>query len=116
MTAVDIVKPSTSTLLYPLDSDPKIQDPGVPIRNTFAEECFHLMSWVYDDRGNQNRLLRLAERGVKTWGPERVYVGEDVDLQRISPGAELFNGRITGAHTFIGTGAQIGISGIAWRS
>jgi len=71
------------------------------------------MSWVYDDRGNQNRLLRLAERGVKTWGPERVYVGEDVDLQRISPGAELFNGRITGAHTFIGTGAQIGISGIA---
>ena len=67
----------------------------------------------YDDQGNRTRLARLAERGVRAWGPERVYVGEEVHLDRICPGAELINASLTGENTFIGSQAQIGISGLA---
>jgi UDP-N-acetylglucosamine/UDP-N-acetylgalactosamine diphosphorylase len=47
------------------------------------------------------------------WGPERVYISEEVRLERISAGALLMNATLTGATTFIGGGAQIGISGLA---
>jgi acetyltransferase-like isoleucine patch superfamily enzyme len=47
------------------------------------------------------------------WGPERVYIGEEVRLDSICPGAELLNAFVTGENTFIGSGAQIGISGLA---
>ncbi len=71
------------------------------------------MDLSYDDHGNRTRLSRLAQNGVKVWGPERVYVAEEVRLSRISAGAVLMNATITGATTFIGAGAQIGISGLA---
>jgi|SRR5208337_1774366 len=71
------------------------------------------MDLSYDDHGNRTRLSWLAQNGVKVWGPERVYVSEDVRLNRISAGAVLMNATITGATTFIGARAQIGISGLA---
>jgi UDP-N-acetylglucosamine/UDP-N-acetylgalactosamine diphosphorylase len=67
----------------------------------------------YSDQGNRSRISRLTERGVRVWGPERVYIGEEVLLDRICPGAELINALITGETTFIGSRAQIGVSGLA---
>jgi bifunctional UDP-N-acetylglucosamine pyrophosphorylase / glucosamine-1-phosphate N-acetyltransferase len=67
----------------------------------------------YNEQANRARILRLAERGVRLWGPERVYVGEEVRLGNICPGAELLNAFITGENTFIGSGAKIGVSGLA---
>jgi hypothetical protein len=71
------------------------------------------MDWAYDNIGNRNRLSSLAQSGVKVWGPERVYVSEDVRLDRISAGAVLINATIAGVDTFIGPRAQIGTSGLA---
>jgi acetyltransferase-like isoleucine patch superfamily enzyme len=71
------------------------------------------MGFVYDDQGNRQRLAALADRGVIVWGPDRVYVGEDVRLERICPGAVLTNATITGSTTFIGARAQVGTSGLA---
>jgi len=67
----------------------------------------------YNDQENRSRILRLAECGVRVWGAERVYIGEDVPLDRICPGAELMNAFITGETTFIGSRTQIGVSGLA---
>ena len=67
----------------------------------------------YHEQANRVRISRLAERGVRAWGPERVYIGEEVRLDNICPGAELLNAFITGENTFIGGGAQIGVSGLA---
>lgn len=67
----------------------------------------------YNEQANRARISRLAERGVRLWGPERVYVGEEVRLDNICPGAELLNAFITGENTFIGSGAKIGVSGLA---
>jgi len=67
----------------------------------------------YNDHENRSRISRLAKRGVRVWGPERVYIGEDVLLDRICTGAELMNALITGETTFIGSRAQIGVSGLA---
>jgi bifunctional UDP-N-acetylglucosamine pyrophosphorylase / glucosamine-1-phosphate N-acetyltransferase len=72
-----------------------------------------IMDLPFDDHGNRTRLLWLAQNGVKVWGPERVYVSEEVRLERIMAGAVLMNATITGPTTFIGTRAQIGISGLA---
>jgi len=71
------------------------------------------MGLTYDDQGNRQRLASLSERGVTVWGPERVYVGEDVCLDRICAGAALLNANITGRSTFVGGGTQIGTSGLA---
>jgi carbonic anhydrase/acetyltransferase-like protein (isoleucine patch superfamily) len=71
------------------------------------------MGFVYDDSGNRHRLTVLSERGVKISGPDRVYVAEDVCLERISPGAVLRNAEIAGGSTYIGTEAEIGTSGLA---
>lgn len=71
------------------------------------------MELAYDDQGNRTRLSWLAAKGVKVWGPERVYVSDEVQLNRIAPGAVLMNANISGATTFIGAGAQIGTSGLA---
>lgn len=67
----------------------------------------------YNEQANRVRISRLVERGVRIWGPERVYIGEEVRLDHISPGAELLNAFITGENTFIGSGAQVGASGLA---
>src|SRR5215813_13713794 len=71
------------------------------------------MEPTYDETGNRRRLAELSGRGVKIWGADRVYVGEDIALDRISPGAVLLNATVTGSTTFIGAGAQIGTSGLA---
>lgn len=71
------------------------------------------MGLVYDDQGNRRRLAVLSDCGVIVWGPDRVYVGEDVRLERICAGAVLMNATITGSSTFIGARAQIGNSGLA---
>jgi len=71
------------------------------------------MSLAYDDQGNRHRLAALSARGVVVWGPDRVYVGADVQLERVCARAVLMNATITGSSTFIGTGAQIGTSGLA---
>jgi hypothetical protein len=71
------------------------------------------MELTYDDQGNRTRLSWLAAKGVKVWGPERVYVSDEVQLNRIAPGAVLINAVISGATTFVGAGAQIGASGLA---
>src|ERR1700678_171260 len=68
---------------------------------------------AYNDHENRTRLSRLVQNGVKVWGPERVYISEDVRLERIAAGAVLMNATITGATTFVGAGAQVGISGLA---
>ena len=67
----------------------------------------------YNEQANRVRISRLVERGVRVWGAERVYIGEEVRLDNISPRAELLNAFITGESTFIGSGAQIGVSGLA---
>jgi acetyltransferase-like isoleucine patch superfamily enzyme len=71
------------------------------------------MEIVYDDQGNRSRLTILAEKGVKVWGPERVYVSSEVSLNQIAPGATLMNAVVSGSTTSIGSGAQIGTSGMA---
>jgi acetyltransferase-like isoleucine patch superfamily enzyme len=71
------------------------------------------MSFVYDDQANRQRLRFLSDRNVTVWGPEHVFVGDDVRLDRICAGAVLINACITGSDTFIGGGAQIGTSGLA---
>ena len=67
----------------------------------------------YDPAGNAARIEQLRTRGVDVWGPERVYIGDDVPLHRIEPGAVIFAARITGASSWIGSGARIGTSGLA---
>jgi len=71
------------------------------------------MTVPYDEQGNRTRLSWLAQNGVEVWGPERVYVSEEVRLERISAGAVLMNATLTGVTTFIGAEAQIGTSGLA---
>ncbi len=71
------------------------------------------MGLTYDDQGNRHRLAVLSDSGVIVWGPDRVYIGEDVRLERICAGAVLMNATITGSSTFIGARAQIGDSGLA---
>jgi acetyltransferase-like isoleucine patch superfamily enzyme len=71
------------------------------------------MGFIHDDQGNRQRLAMLSQRGVNLTGPDRVYIGEDVRLERICPGAVLINATVTGSNTFIGAEAQIGTSGLA---
>jgi UDP-N-acetylglucosamine/UDP-N-acetylgalactosamine diphosphorylase len=71
------------------------------------------MDSIYDDQANRRRLSELSGRGVRISGPERVSIGEDIQLDRISAGAVLINAMITGANTWIGAGAQVGTSGLA---
>lgn len=67
----------------------------------------------YDEGGNQLRIARLSDRGVGIWGADRVYVAEDVVLDQIETGAEIYSGHISGAETRIGKGTKIGVSGPA---
>lgn len=67
----------------------------------------------FDDSGNRGRIESLAARGVDVWGPERVYVCEDVDLDAIEPGAVIRHATLSGATLRIGSGSVIGTSGHA---
>ena len=68
---------------------------------------------LFDDAGNRARLATLRARGVDAWGPERVYVSEDVDLEAIEPGAVIRQATLTGRTLRIATGAVIGTTGHA---
>lgn len=67
----------------------------------------------YDEGGNRLRLARLSDRGVKVWGAEQVWIAEDVRLERIEPGAEIYQAALSGSELFIGAGTRVGISGPA---
>ncbi len=67
----------------------------------------------FDRNGNRERVERLQRRGVDAWGPERVYVCEDVDLDRIETGAVIRQATLSGASLSIAGGARIGVSGHA---
>ena len=67
----------------------------------------------YDEGGNRLRLARLSDRGVKIWGAEQVWIAEDVRLDRIEPGAEIYQAVLSGSSLFIGSGSRIGVSGSA---
>jgi hypothetical protein len=71
------------------------------------------MDRPYDDQGNRTRLALLTQKGVDVWGPERVYVSEEVRLDQIACGAVLMHAIVTGASTFIGAETKIGTSGLA---
>src|SRR5579883_14617 len=66
-----------------------------------------------DQENNRARVAELAAAGVMVWSPERVYIGPEVNLEFISPGAELINAIVRGASTRIGARSRIGTSGIA---
>ena len=67
----------------------------------------------FDDSGNRARVDLLRQRGVDAWGPERVYVSEDVDLDAIEAGAEIRQATLSGPELSIAAGATIGTSGHA---
>ncbi|MBW1990086.1 MAG: protein GlmU, partial [Deltaproteobacteria bacterium] len=56
----------------------------------------------------------LARKGVVLPDPAQVYVGPEVDCNRVAPGAVLYPGtRLTGARTLVMEGARIGKEGPA---
>lgn len=65
--------------------------------------------WQIDER-----LEALAARGVRVVDPRQTYVSPDVLDERISSGVVLHPGtRLSGARTFLGPGAQVGVQGPA---
>ena len=67
----------------------------------------------YDEGGNRLRIARLSDRGVNVWGSDRVYIGDEVPLESIEPGATIYQATITGEKTYVGKDASIGRSGHA---
>lgn len=60
------------------------------------------------------RLAKLAARGVEIVDPRQTYVGDEVDLERIGEGVVLFPGtRLLGSELFVSPGARIGTHGPA---
>ena len=68
---------------------------------------------LYDENGNRRRVAELQSRGVDVWGPERVYIDADVDLDHIEPGSLIHHATLRGADLRIGRGTRIGASGHA---
>ncbi len=71
------------------------------------------LEMVFDAAENAVRVSRLQRKGVEAWGPERVYLHDDVDLNSIEPGAVLHNATLSGPSLRIAAGAIIGASGHA---
>ena len=67
--------------------------------------------WSYDEQGNRERVAALRKAGVVVWGAERVFIGPEVAIDRIEPGAVLMNAVIRGPETAIGAQSKVGISG-----
>ena len=67
----------------------------------------------YDEAGNRGRIAKLRAKGVDVWGAERVYVGADVNLDRIEAGSEIRRATLAGGSLRIARGAKIGASGHA---
>jgi UDP-N-acetylglucosamine/UDP-N-acetylgalactosamine diphosphorylase len=67
-----------------------------------------------DVRQAEDRLCVLAAAGVRIVDPRQTFVGDDVDLSRVHPGAVLHPGvRLHGPRTFLGPGASVGAEGPA---
>ncbi len=67
----------------------------------------------FDEAGNRARVAELRRRGVDVWGPERVYVDQSVQLDRIEPGAVIRQASLSGPDLSVASGAEIGTSGHA---
>ena len=67
----------------------------------------------FDDAGNRRRVEALQRRGVEVWGPERVYVSEDVKLDAIEAGAVIRHATLSGPELRIAKGTKVGVSGHA---
>lgn len=67
----------------------------------------------FDDSGNRTRIESLQKRNVDVWGPERVYVSEDVRLESIEAGAVIRHATLSGPELRIAKGAKVGVSGHA---
>lgn len=68
---------------------------------------------AFDDGGNRARVESLQRRGVDVWGPERVYISGDVNLDAIEPAAVIRQATLSGKDLSIAAGAVIGTSGHA---
>lgn len=69
---------------------------------------------VFSATDLEDRLTRLAERGVRIVDPRQTFVGDDVDLGRIHAGVTLHPGtRLLGPRTFLAPGATVGSEGPA---
>lgn len=68
---------------------------------------------AFDDAGNRERVEELRRRGVDVWGPERVYINSDVDLDAIEPTAVIRQATLSGKDLTVAAGAVIGTSGHA---
>lgn len=68
---------------------------------------------AFDDGGNRARVESLQRRGVDVWGPERVYISGDVNLDAIEPTAVIRQATLSGKDLSIAAGAVIGTSGHA---
>ena len=58
-------------------------------------------------------MAELQSRGVDVWGPERVYVEADVNVDNIEPGSSIHHATLRGPDLRIGRGTRIGASGHA---
>ena len=67
----------------------------------------------YDEPGNRDRVAALRDKGVDVWGPERVYIAPEVNLDWIESGAEIRHASLSGAELRIGQGSRIGAAGHA---
>ncbi len=67
----------------------------------------------FDEAGNRQRIAALQGKGVEAWGPERVYVAPDVDLDAIEAGAVIRHATLSGSDLHIARGAIVGTSGHA---
>ena len=68
---------------------------------------------AFDDAGNRERVEELRRRGVDVWGPERVYINRDVNLDAIEPTAVIRQATLSGKDLTVAAGAVIGTSGHA---
>ncbi|MCL2823463.1 MAG: UDP-N-acetylglucosamine pyrophosphorylase [Polyangiaceae bacterium] len=62
----------------------------------------------------EQRIEQLSTSGVRIVDPRQIYVGDDVDVSRISAGVVLHPGtRLHGKSTWLGRGVEIGTEGPA---
>ena len=88
---------------------------GLPLAETgLAKAPWHTSPrMAFDNAGNRARVEALRRRGVDVWGPERVYISDDVNLDAIEPGAIIRQATLSGEGLTVGAGAVIGTSGHA---
>ena len=75
--------------------------------------CHTSLRMAFDDTRNRARVEGLQRRGVDVWGPERVYIGPEVNLDAIEPSAVIRQATLSGKDLSIAAGAVIGTSGHA---